>query len=411
MPTFKYKAKKGPEDIIEASVDAASEKEAIEKISIMGYIPVSIELESKGGGSSSSHQTAAAVLMKPPGRIKSKQITIFSRQLASLLKAGVPILRALNIISEQSNNPNFKAVFFQINRAVKEGATFSSALSKYPAVFSPLYIAMIRTGEDSGSLPQVLLRIAEYRVKDEEMYSRFKMAMVYPVLMMVVGIGTIVFMLTFVLPRLMNIYSTMGQSLPLPTRILIAISTGLREKGGLILIGVAAAIFLFRQQAQTKAGKLAFGAMALRVPVLGALVQKAELARFSRTLELLLKSGLPILRALSISLPVLNNEVIKNYLNKSYKGLEQGGSFAASLRDSRLIPPFMSNLVSVGEESGKIDDALREIADSYEKDTDDSLRISNSLIEPVMMLVMGLIVGFIVMAMLLPIFEMNMMVK
>jgi type II secretory pathway component PulF len=221
----------------------------------------------------------------------------------------------------------------------------------------------------------------------------------------------VVFMLAYVMPRLMGIFSSMGQNLPLPTQILLAISQGLRRFWPWIIVSIAAVILLIRQQLRTKMGRLSWSILKLHIPVFGNFALKADLACFSRTLELLLKSGLPILRALQISVQVLNNEVIKEKLIKSYRDLEQGGSFGKSMKDSKLLPLFMVNLISVGEESGNLSSALGEVADSYERDTDEMIRIMSSLLEPLMILVMGLIVGFIVVAMLLPIFEINMMAK
>jgi general secretion pathway protein F len=407
MPIYYYKAKKGPEEVVDGKIAAQSEKEAIEKISAMGYLPINLRQENDQSAAGAAASAGAVDRVRIPGKV----ITLCTRQLASLLKAGVPILRALAIISEQSDNSQLKAVLSHIHRAVKEGAPFSSVLNRYPSVFPPLYVAMIRTGEDSGALAEVLFRISEYRRTQEEMFSRFRAAMIYPILMALVGLGTIIFMLTFVMPRLTGIYSTMGQRLPLPTRILISVSSFMQHWFLFVLFGLGILVLAIGRQARTKAGRMALGALVLRLPLFGPLVSKAELGRFCRTLELLLRSGLPILRALTITVPVLENEVIKQHLSRSYKDLEQGGSFSASLRNSPMIPPFMSNLISVGEESGRIDDALKEVADSYERDTDDALRVATSLLEPVMILGMGLIVGFMVMAMLLPIFEMNLMVQ
>ncbi|HOU36602.1 MAG TPA: type II secretion system F family protein [Candidatus Omnitrophota bacterium] len=406
MPKYAYKAKKGPSEAIEGSLVAESEKEAIEKISAMGYLPVHLREEADSGAIEQSGLTPSG---QDSFRIPSRVITLCTRQLASLLKAGVPILRALSIISEQSDNPRLKAVLSHIHRAVKEGAPFSAVLSRYPSVFPPLYVAMVRTGEDSGALSEVLFRISEYRRTQEEMFSRFRMAMVYPCLMALVGLSTIVFMLTFVMPRLAGIYTTMGQRLPLPTRILLSVSSFFQHWFVPVIFGAAVLVLIIWRQSRTPAGKAAFGRFMLGLPLFGPLISKAELGRFCRTLELLLHSGLPILRALTITVPVLENDVIKQHLSRSYKDLEQGGSFSSSLKASRLIPSFMSNLISVGEESGRIDDALKEVADSYERDTDDALRVATNLLEPVLILGMGLIVGFMVMAMLLPIFEINYM--
>jgi type II secretory pathway component PulF len=404
MSTYKYRAKKGPDEIVEGTIDAQSEREAVDKLSSMGCLPMHIE---KGGQSSSP----VVPLRKTKGRMRSREITVFSRQLASLLKAGVPILNALNIIREQTENLYLKTVLGDIHSAIKDGATFSAVLAQFPRVFSPLYVAVIRTGEDSGALPASLLRIAEYRAKQEEMLSRFRMAMAYPLLMAIVGVGTIVFMLTFVMPRLMNIFANLGENLPLPTRILISISDTLRGGWYWIVAVIVIAALIVKRQSKTEAGKLSMSLLKLHLPIFGNFALKAELARFSSTLEMLIRNGIPILKAIDISIPVLENEIIKRQLKKSHKELEQGGYFGKSLKDSRLFPAFVSNLISIGEESGRLDEALKEVADSYERDTDESIRVMTSLLEPLMILVMGLIVGFIVVAMLLPMFEINMLAK
>jgi type II secretory pathway component PulF len=405
MATYKYRAKKGPTDIIEGTIDAQSETEAVEKISQLGFTPIQIEKQVLG------FEPQGPGLNKSLFRVRVREITVFSRQLASLLKSGVPILNSLNIISEQSENPNFKLMLRDIHNAVKNGSTFSSTLSGYPNVFPPLYIAMIRIGEDTGKLSDVLLRIADYRQKEEEMFSRFRMALAYPMFMAFVGIATVVFMLTFVMPRLTGLFVNMGQELPLPTQILISVSNALRFSWFWIVLVLAIAIMIIKRELKTKTGKITFGALQLRLPLFGKFVLKAELARFARTLELLIRNGIPILRAIDIAVPVLDNEIIKKQLRQSYKELEQGGSFGRSLKSSKIFPLFMSNLISVGEASGEIDDALGEVASAYERDTDEAIRVMSSLLEPVMILGMGLIVGFIVVAMLLPVFQINIMMR
>jgi len=409
MAIYIYQAKKGPQQTIEGRVEAQSEKEAIEKISLLGLVPIHLKEDNALPVLASEPQL---ILGEKSGiRLGAREITIFSRQLASLLKSGVPILRALVIIRDQAVNRNMKTVLQSIYKEVEAGSPFSSVLSQYPRVFPALYIALIRAGENSGALPEVLFKVSDYRAKQEEVVSRFKMAMVYPVLMAVVGIGTVVFMLTFVMPRLTKLYKDMGQSLPIPTKILISTSNALQHGWFWALLIIFAVIFIFRRYSLTKTGKVTVSVIQLNLPVFGNLVLKSELARFARTLELLLRSGISILRAINVTIPVLDNEIIKTQLFSSYKELEQGGSFGRSLKNSKVIPSFMTNLLIVGEESGKLDDALTEVAASYERDTDEAIRVMSSLLEPLMILLMGLVVGFIVVAMLLPIFEMNMMVR
>lgn len=403
---YKYRAKNGPQDIVDSTIEASSEKEAIEKISQFGYVPIRIEKFIPA-----PTESVITPESKIVGRIKSRQITVFSRQLASLLKSGVPILNAISIIREQSENPNLKFILQGIYNGIKDGGTFSAVLAKYPNIFSSLYIAMIHAGEDAGSLPDVLIRIADYRMKQEELRSRFRMSLAYPILMAIVGLATVVFMLTFVMPRLASIFSNLGENLPLPTQILIYISQGLRRWLFWIIFFITIIILALRRHLKTESGKLSSSIFKLHIPILGNFLLKAELSRFSRTLELLIRNGIPILKSIDIAIPVLGNEVIKNQLRQSYKQLEQGGSFGKSLKDSHLIPLFMSNLMTVGEESGKLYEALAEVASSYERDTDEAMRMMVSLLEPIMILGVGLIVGFIVVSMLLPIFEINIMVR
>lgn len=406
MATYRYRAKKGPGEIIEGTIEAQSEKDAIEKINEMGCLPIQI-------GEDKYHAVTAVASpsVRHSIRVRSREITAFGRQLASLLRSGVPILKAVNIISEQSEDISLKNILKDVHDSVREGATLSSALEKFPNAFPPLYIALIHAGEDSGALPEVLLRLADYRTKQEEMFSRIRMALVYPIFMAVVGAATVVFMLSFVMPRLMRLFVNMGQDLPLPTKIILAASQGLRQQWVWMVLIAGIAVLIFKWYSTTAAGRMSLSSLKLRLPVLGKFILKAELARFSRTLELLIKNGIPILKAIDISLPVLENEVIKNQLGQSYKDLKQGGSFGRSLKNSRLIPLFMSNIIIVGEEAGRLDEALAEAANSYERETEEALKMMMNLLEPLMILMMGLIVGFIVIAMLLPIFEINMMAR
>jgi len=404
MTLYKYRAKKGPKELIEDTIEANSEKEAIEIISQKGFVPVEIK-------EVVSSPLKTPVLLKPylGSRVRAREITIFTRQLAVLLKSGVPILKALNILIEQSQNHTLCNILKQIHTAVKEGATFSSSLREYPEFFSSVYIALVRSGENSGELPEALLRIVEYRTKQEELWSRFRMALAYPILMAIVGGVTIVFMLVFVLPRLMHIFLDFGQRLPLPTRILISISQYLRNPWIWAILGLI--ILTLRRQARTAQGKLFFSRLKLALPIVGKLTLKAELGRFSRTLGILIHSGVPILRAMDISQEVVDNIIIKNKLKQSYQQLEAGGSFGVSLQQEKIFPLFVSNLIIVGEESGKLAEALEEVAGAYEQDMDEAMKIASTLFEPIMILGMGLVVGFIVMAMLLPIFEINLLVR
>ncbi len=404
MPIYKYKAKKGPEEMVEAQIAAVSRKDAIEKISAMGILPVKVEEISDFSGGS-GEQT---FLIK---HVPAKQITQFSRQLGVLLRSGVPILSGLNILAEQTGSLYFRSVIKNIHNDVKDGNALSGAFSRYPKLFSPLFLSLIRAGEDSGTLEESLMRIAEYRKKQEKIISSVRTALTYPLLMAIVGIGTIIFMLTFVLPRLTQVFTRLGEQLPLPTRILIAVSDYLRQGWWVLLIILFFVAGFFKFGMKSRAEKKFLNRLVLGIPLIGPLMIKAELARFSRSLQILLKSGIQVLKAIRIATPILRSEIIKDELMRGHEKIEQGESFGSILNHSRVFPKFMVNLVSIGEESGKLDDALGEIADVYETETDESIKVMTNLLEPVMILVMGGVVGFIIISMLLPVFQINMMIK
>jgi type II secretory pathway component PulF len=433
MPQFAYQARKGPREIVNGTIEADSLEQAVEKLGDEGLLPVRLD-EVKGAspapdasagpreperprGAPAPHAAAPAAGAAPAaparrgGRIRSAEITLFGRQLSSLIKSGVPILRALMIISDQTVNARFREFLSSAEEDIKNGKPLSGVLAAYPRLFPPLYVAMVRAGEDSGQLHETLLRISDYRRRQEEVVSKVRSAMAYPALMGLTGVGTVAFMLTFVIPRLTGLFEGMGGELPAPTRILMAVSAGLRTPvfwaaaGGLFAAGVLAARFQ-----GPRLGGL-WSRASLAIPFVRDFVLKSELGRFTRTLELLIKCGIPILRGLEIAAPVVANDVLRGAIERARGELSGGGSLGKSLRQSGRFPVFMTNLVSVGEESGNLDGALGEIASYYEQEVEEAIKTLTSLIEPLMILSMGLVVGFIVIAMLLPMFELNMMVK
>lgn len=408
MPTFQYRAKELSGNTIEGTIEAESHDEAIEKVNRLGYLPMRVE---EAGPRAKEGRSTPAAPASSIGKIRFREMTVFGQQLSTLLRSGVPLLQALSMIAEPSENAHFKDLLTQIRNEINKGAHLSAALAQYPRLFSPLYLALVSAGESSGNLDQTLARITEYRQKQDETLSRIRSAMAYPIIMALTGVGTIVFMLTFVMPRLMGIFSSMGGSLPLPTKILIQVSTSLRD-GWFWMLGVGLLFpVLFRVTKRTKAQRLMLSLLKLRMPLIGSFTLKSEIARFSRTMELLLKSGISILKAIEVTAPVVTNEVLKKSLSGCLQDLREGGSFGKSLKKTKLFPLFMTNLIILGEGSGKLDEALTEIATFYERETDEAIRTLTSLLEPLMIIVMGLVVGFIVIAMLLPMFELNLMVK
>lgn len=400
MPRYRYHARRDNGETVEGVVDADNQDEAVEKISASNCFPTKIEeVDVSPSGSTGRGRS---------GRISSKDITNFSRQLASLLRAGVPLLHGLDVISEQSTRAGLKGMLEGITTSIKEGASFSAALGQYPEVFPSLYVAIVRAGETSGTMEESLTRIADYRRKQEQLVARVRTALVYPVLMAAVGVGVTVFMLVYVLPRLAGIFEGLDQELPLPTRIVLGVSSTLQMYWPWILAALCAAALAMGTGGRTELRRLVFDRLKLKLPLLGGFFLKVELARFSRTMEILIRSGIPILAAIRTASSVLDNGLIREELKRTGESLEQGGSFGRSLKSSPLFTPFMTSMIIVGEESGRLDESLAEVADSYERDTDDAVATSTALLEPLMILIVGSVVGFIVVAMLLPIFELDM---
>ena len=398
MPLYTYKAKTGPNQLKEDVIEADSHEEAITKLTRQGFFPIRVQLVSGSAASTERPEAAFA-------RVKFRDLNTFTRQLASLIKSGVPILKALNIISDQTENKHLKNIVTDVARQVKEGRMLSDALQNYPQIFPPLYIAMIRSGENSGALEQVLLRITEHREKAAEVRSRIRSALAYPVLMVFVALVTIIILLAYVVPQLKKVFDQIGQELPLITRILIGVSDTLVNYWYLFVGGVF--LLLVLTKGVTLIEKTAFDLLKLKLPLIGNFIRKIEITRFARTMNMLLTNGIPILGAMEITIPTLANSVYQSELKKIIDDLRNGQPLAQGLRASPYFFPFMVSLVAVGEESGRLDDTFNEIAVSYERDINEATKILLSLLEPALILVLGLIVGFIVFSVLLPIFSID----
>ena len=401
MPTFHYKAKKENAETVLGQISAQDADEAVELINQMGLVPVSVESKSRGASKVETLQRY----------VRHKEVYVFGRQLASLLKAGVSILRALEIVGTQTRNPHFKTIIATLGAEIRDGRPFSDALSDYRKIFPTFYINLIRAGEESGNLKEVLLNITEYQRRQEEILAKLKSALVYPLFMGGVGVVTVIFILTFVLPRILALFNSMQESLPLPTVILLNISQFLKTGWYWIVLGMMFGYFLISKFIHSSKGKASISQLELHLPGLGPFTLKVELARMARTLELLLRSGIPILRALQIATPVLNNELIKEAFSRSQTDLAKGGSLGLSLRQSPLIPLVVSDLVVVAEETGSLTQIFHEIATTYEDETKETIKVMTTLMEPVMILIVGSVVGFIVFAMLLPIFQIDALVR
>ena len=400
MTTYVYKAKKKSAETVTGQISAQNQDEAVDLITQLGMLPVSIEEELPG----KARDEALSVK-----KIKSKELYLFSRQLGNLLKAGVSLPKALTIIEQQTENLYFKKVIAHLLWQIKNGKSFSQALSQYPPIFSHLYVTMIKAGEESGDLEKMLATVVTYQKYQEETFSKLRMALAYPLFMAVMGTGTVIFILSFVLPKLIVLFQNVGEDLPMPTRILIALSQLFHRGWYVLLILLGSGIIGWQRLSVFDKTRHTFSRALLKIPLLGEMLLKDQLARFCRTLVMLLKSGISIVHSLAIAIPVINNEILKEQFIKCHSEITLGKSFGFSIKQRQFIPSMMGHLITVGEESGNLNEVLDDIADSYEQETNERLRILTTLLEPAMILVMGGIIGFIVFAMLLPIFQLDVM--
>mgnify|MGYP006297144137 CR=1 FL=1 len=398
MPTYAYKAKRGPVETVSGEVQAESRGSALELVEHKGLTPVWVR--EKEGDS-----TGRGWRRWWPGRVSARDVTIFTRQLGSLTRSGVPILRALGTIAQQTDSPRFRRLVETVEADIRDGGTLSTALARHAESFPSLYIAMVRSGESGGVLDKVLDRLAAAREKEEDIRRRVQAAVAYPALIVTVGAATVFVLLAFFLPRVVELFRDYSD-LPLPTRLLIGISDFCSDSWYWILLGAVLVAALFNRLAAIDKGRFMIDRLRLHLPLLGRIEQQSDVARFARTLALMVDSGIAIDRALLLSADTMRNAVFREAMHGVREStVQQGLPLSAGLKRAKLFPVFLANMVGVGEESGRLDESLVEVADFYEKEFEQQTRLVTSLLEPILILVVGLVVGFIVSAMLLPIFE------
>ena len=402
MPVFSYKAKHGPEKVISGVIEAENQDIALSRLDKMGYFVLSVDVDREKTG----FRPSLGIFK----RINLKHISLFTRQLSDLLDAGVPLLLSIDILSKQADNTLLSSILDGIYKDIKDGKSLSESLAGYPKLFSPLYINMVASGETGGILEDVLSRLADFYEKEDEIKSKIKAALTYPIFMFFAGISTIIVLLTFVIPKLVVMFEDMGQTLPLPTRILVSSSSFIVEFWWVSVVMIFLIIILFKRLKNTKEGGVIIDKWKLAIPMVGKLVQKVEISRFSRTLATLLENGVPILQSLNIVKNTIVNKVISAEIDRAAKEVSEGNKFAVSIGKGVWIPIFVTNMIAVGEESGSLEKTLLKISDTYARQVDRTTKTITSLLEPAMILIMGSIVGFIVISMLLPIFQINILI-
>jgi type II secretory pathway component PulF len=385
-------------------LQAETERGALDALGRQGVFPLEIE---ESGRPQSAAPVAAA--RKSRRRIKTDDIGLFTQQLGDLLKAGVPINRALATLQAQTSNAAFSELIGELAKEISSGRSLHESLARYPKHFPPLYTSMVRAGETGGFLEDVLHRLAAFIDKDADLRSRVKAALAYPALLIVLGTAAIIFLMVFFIPRFSEIFVKLGSQLPASTRIVMAVSYFMRDYWMIPVSLVVLAPVVWKRVTSTFGGRHTVDRIKLATPVYGDVTRKSAIARFTRTLGTLLKSGVPILSGLAIAKEAMGNAVLMRDIEEAAAGVKQGRSLAEILRRSRGFPAMVVDMIAVGEESGNLDEVLVNLADSYDQQVDRSVKVFISLFEPALLVVMASIVGFVVISMLLPVFTLSSM--
>ena len=409
MPVYEYTAYNQQGHRRKGIIDAANIISARQKLRETEIFPIEIKespVDSKNDG---ARRKSTGSLF---GKVGLREVSVMTRQLSTLLGAGLPLVPSLTSLMAQTTHPQLKKTLAQIKEEVNEGNSLTASMSHFPKVFPPFYINMVRAGEASGTVNLVLERLADFNERQQELKTRVRSALAYPIFMFLVGSLVLFFLVTFVVPNITKIFQEMHQTLPSITILLIAVSSFLKSFWWILAIVMVFTIGGLRYAvAETREGRLLWDKIKLKAPLFGPITQKMAVARFSRTLGTLLQSGVPLLTALEIVRNVVDNRLIADDLQTASREVEEGQNLSSSLARNGLFPPIVIDMISVGEQSGNLEPMLYRVADSYEKEVEASIMMMTSLLEPAMILFMGLVVGFIVVSVLLPIFEMNQLVR
>ena len=399
MPTsYAYRVRDREGKMAAGSMEAESEEAVVSRLRQLGYAPISIEAE-KGAG------LKTEVKLPGTGRVKVKDLAVFSRQFATMINSGLSLLRALTILGEQTSNRRLGEVIIQVRAEVEKGTSLSAALARHPKVFNRLYVSMVRAGEIGGFLDQVLVKVAETFEKEVELRGKIRSAMTYPVVVSIMVVGIVAAMLIFIVPTFENLYESLGGTLPLPTRMLMGASNVLRRFFLIVVLMVVGLVFLFRRWRATDRGRYQWDRFKLKVKVFGPLFHKSALSRFSRTLSTLIRSGVPILQALEIVGETVNNMVISRAIRDVQDSVREGESLATPLAKHATFPAMVVQMMAVGEETGALDTMLSKVADFYDQEVEAAVASLTSMIEPILIAVMGACVGGMVIALYMPLFN------
>ncbi|MGO8766051.1 MAG: type II secretion system F family protein [Limisphaerales bacterium] len=423
MPKFDYVALDNRGKETKGSIEVATQNEAIGRVKEMGLFPTKIieadKVLEKGkkakakpakAGKAGKKGGAMSIELKIPGfggKVKPKVLTTFTRQLATLVDAGLPLLRGLRVLEKQERNVTLKRILGELALSIEGGSTFSEALAQHPKVFNRLFVNMVKAGELGGVLEVVLKRLAEFSEKAQKIKGKVKAAMFYPIAVMIVAVGIMVLLMEFVVPRFKDVFAGMGFKLPWFTTFVMSISDVVRLHFVSTIIGLAIFLVIFvLLKNKTKSGRYAWDLFKLRCPPTGQVITKVAISRFTRTLGTLVSSGVPILQALTIVRETAGNVIISNAVLKVHESVKEGETITAPLEGSGVFPPMVVSMVDVGEQTGAMPEMLLKIADNYDEEVDNAVSAMTSLLEPIMIVFLAVIVGSIVIAMFLPLIQM-----
>ena len=392
MPTFTYTARSANGELKTASIDAQSKEDVVSQLRRQRLSVVKVDEDAKP--------------KKAKGGIKMRDVVIFTRQFSTMINAGLPLVQALDILAKQTENKVLADVTRAVVFDVESGHTVADALSKHPKAFTELYVNMVAAGEAGGILDTILMRLATFMEKNDALVRKVKGAMIYPAVIMSVAVIAICVLLIFVIPVFESMFASVGLALPLPTRVVIGLSKFLKGYWWAVGGGLAGLVYMTRNYYKTSNGKLAIDKALLRFPVLGDVLRKSAVSRFTRTLGTLISSGVSILDGLEITAKTAGNRVIQDAIMASRASIAGGDTIAAPLQKSAVFPPMVISMIAVGEQTGGLDEMLSKIADFYDEEVDAAVSGLLALLEPIMIVFLGVVVGGMVVAMYLPIFDM-----
>jgi len=404
VPAYSYKGRTSSGEIVNGVIDAPNTDAAAEQLFSKGYTPVKIQAEEE---------------IKPPGgsgwqifdRVKDEDLIVFSRQLATLITAGISFIRSLDTLSEQTKSRKLRKIIEEIRRDVERGSSFSDALTKFPKVFSTLYISMVKVGEEAGVLDDILGRLASLLEHDATTRARVKAATRYPVIVVISMAIAFLILTTFVVPKFASLYQSAKVELPFPTRVLIFLNKTIRSYWPLLLAAAAGVIFAFRGYVRTPSGKWNFDKFKLKVPIIGSVVEKTVMSRFSRIFATLYGSGIPMLHALDIVAGTLGNIIIARAVEVIKESVREGKGLAVPMAGTMVFPPMVTQMVAVGEETGALDDMLTKVADYYDLEVEYAIKNLSTTLEPVLLVFLAGGILFLALGIFLPIWDMMKVMK